>query len=767
MSLLLQLLRGNWCPDTPDTKQYRVPLIRDSAYNVPFQYYTQEYVYARATETLLYAGGLSAFVLSAWSQIAQLSTQTWPRSQSYFYVLGNFLTYTWGFGLYVEATVSSPGFIQLDYHLILNDETLFAASNIFDNIIFTTIVPQSVASDWQWTALQISITASEFDVNLWFKNGIDGTMVGPVSNVYTFATIRALLIAFHGYTPAQAANWIPIDVASLAFGVVGISSPPQVSDGYFYHGNVQATSSVLSNSTLEAIADSTPPYPGSWADWTLSWINGSLDLSDLSGNGHNLLFSVNYPPLGGPPFILTKTMRPWGFEAIVPSPHKIPWLQATNPDVPAADLRAGTGWESILSKPYRSPWLQSTNPDVFPAVLNPTRGWQSILPEPKWISHIRHDIDRVKPAPFPVLSAGYGWEAVLPKPYQVPWPQAKIDDWTPLQVCPTVSNLPVQGSASQDTGISISLNFSTPATAFILLGITAELESGTPPVNIASVGGDASGLNWKKLAGGQFGATEFTLEYWGAFAPSRIISDAVTVTFSQADTESTVAFIALAGVNAMPVGRVIGPSTVANNLFVTFTGTSPRSMLFAFAASEPDDLEPVTAGLNTTVYAQPSASQFVRSTSPTLGGTLTMSTSGYTGLQTLYYLGIEILALPCYLHGLWGWESVLPPPFRAPLPQATNPDILPMVLRAGGSWEAIIPKQWQKPWPQAGLVENYPYEIEAFEGGFETIDPRPYRAPWLQATNPERLASSAANGNQLGSDHPETVAETVAAGRSC
>ena len=410
-------------------------------------------------------------------------------------------------------------------------------------------------------------------------------------------------------------------------------------------------------------------------------------------------------------------------------------IQPSVDHVIPSPLRARAGWDPILARQYRSPWPQATNPDVFPRPLS-NSGWEVVLPVPSQRRFIRHDIDRIKPAPIPIVSASFGWEIEPPRLFKIPR-QSKLDDLTPLASCPTVSNLPAQGNLSQGSGLTISLNFNAPSPSFILLGITAELEGG-PAVSIVSVGGDASGLSWKKLAGGQVGATDFTLEYWGAFTPSAIASDTVTVTFNQS-AESGVSFIVLAGVNATPVGRVVGPATVANNLFVTFSGTSPRSMLFAMAASEPDDTQTVTGGLNTTVYGQSSADQWIRSSNPTPGGALTLSTSGYTGGSTLYYLAIELFALPCYPYGLWGWDNALSPQYRAPWPRATDWNVLPNTLAGTWGWDPVLPRPFRAPWPQASLVEVFPNEIVAFDWGWEPVLPRQYRAVWPQATNPDVL----------------------------
>ena len=136
--------------------------------------------------------------------------------------------------------------------------------------------------------------------------------------------------------------------------------------------------------------------------------------------------------------------------------------------------------------------------------------------------------------PLPPALAGLaGWEAAIPSPTRHPTLQPQPDHLVSLSVCPTVSALPASGSNLQESGLTINLGFHAPSPAFILVAIMGELESGTPPLQIASLGGDASGLSWQRLAGGQVGATGFTLEYWGAFAPAPISSDTVTVTFNQ------------------------------------------------------------------------------------------------------------------------------------------------------------------------------------------------------------------------------------------
>jgi hypothetical protein len=331
----------------------------------------------------------------------------------------------------------------------------------------------------------------------------------------------------------------------------------------------------------------------------------------------------------------------------------------------------------------------------------------------------------------------------------------------------------VHGSSSQEFGSSIILDFSTPIPSFLLIAITGE--GGTPPLQVLSVGGDLAGLNWKRLAGGPIGPSIFTIEYWGAFTPVAIAADQVTITFNES-AESAVSFIALDNVNPTPAGSVIGPSTVLNNLFVTFNASSPRSMLFAASISEPDDTEPVAPGLNTTVYEQPQASQFIRSTNSTLGGMLTMSTNGYTHGSTLYYLGLEILAVPCnmpawgwepdgsskfreiirpeasfdggssLLAGTWGWDPALPPWWHLPLPQATNSDILQLpIVPPPWGWEAIMPPSPGQIHPAGPIPEMLALLIPpVFHSlwGFEQSIPPQFRMPFPGAVNPGVFPSS-------------------------
>ena len=381
----------------------------------------------------------------------------------------------------------------------------------------------------------------------------------------------------------------------------------------------------------------------------------------------------------------------FGWEAIMPPPFRMPYPQSRNLDVLPNAVLGGWGWNPELPRPFSLPPPQAKNLDVLPGTNIGAWGWNPELPIFLQRSRLQPADSGVLLAPYPI---GSGWEAIQPGPFRIPPAPAWNDDMVPLFECPVVYPIAeAHGSASQEFGDSIDLNFYTPIPAFLLIAITGE--GGTPPLQVVSVGGDASSLAWRKLSGGQFDHSIFTVEYWGAFAPFAIASDQVTITFS-GSAESSVSFIALGNVNPTPIGSSVGPGTVANNLFVTFNATSPRSMLFAASISEPDDAEPVAPGLNTTVYEQSQASQCVRSTNPTLGGMLTMSTNGYTHGSTLYYEGIEILSLPCHFQP-WGWEPAQPSLpaslYRQPfLPDVQARIFTPVLIQA---WEPnlVLPMQ--------------------------------------------------------------------------
>jgi hypothetical protein len=446
----------------------------------------------------------------------------------------------------------------------------------------------------------------------------------------------------------------------------------------------------------------------------------------------------------------------WGFEAVLPRPYRGPLPQAGLVEVQPFSISGRGGYDTELPRPFRAPWPQAGLVEVAPKVISGRGGYEATMPSLFRAAWPQASLVEVEPAlkisgsygwdasssllqfkshlpilvdsPFHDTAIHYGFDAELPRAYRAAYAQAKIDDWVPMLVCPTVSALQAYGSLTRTNVTTTILPFSTPAPAFILLGIVTKRLSGTSPILVTFVGGDASGLTWKKLAGGPIGVTDFTVEYWGAFASNAIPFDSVDViTNDRGDT--SVAFIALAGVNAMPAGSVIGPTTVANNLHVVFPSTSPRSMLFAAGVSSLGSSDSLTPGLNTTIYEQPDAAQFVRSTNPTLGGMLTLSTSGYEDPTTIYYLGIEILAIPCYLSGLYGWDSVI----AQKAPAGHRPlEILDVELAVStpvvfAGFEQALPPSWRSVPTQAGLVAVWP-PILVGPNGWDQFLPLPHRA---------------------------------------
>ena len=438
----------------------------------------------------------------------------------------------------------------------------------------------------------------------------------------------------------------------------------------------------------------------------------------------------------------------WGFEAVLPKPYRAPWPQAGLVEVEPFVLSGRSGYEAEIPRPFRAPWPQAGLVEVRPSVISGRGGYEAEMPRLFRAPWLQAGLVEVEPALK--VSGSYGWDAmslppqfklhmvisedlpvrdttihygfdsVLPRAYRAAYPQAKIDDWVPMIVCPTVSALQAHGSRTGTNVTTTILPFFTPAPSFILLGIVTRRLSGTSPILVTFVGGDASGLAWQKLAGGPIGATDFTVEYWGAFTADAIPFDSVDViTNDRGDT--SIAFVALAGVNATPVGSVIGPTTVANNFYVAFPSTTPRSMLFAAGVSSLGDADTLTPGLNTTIYEQPDAAQFVRSTSSSMGGMLTMSTSGYEDPTTIYYLGIEILAIPCYLFGLYGWDAVVSPKGQVGYRPIDSLDVqLTPISVVYWGFESEVPGL-RRPQPPKNIVLDVEPAINAAVFGWDVV----------------------------------------------
>jgi Divergent InlB B-repeat domain len=191
-----------------------------------------------------------------------------------------------------------------------------------------------------------------------------------------------------------------------------------------------------------------------------------------------------------------------------------------------------------------------------------------------------------------------------------------------------------------DSQTTNSAAVTTSGSSYILVGITADCTNGCNNNHVVSV--TAPGLTFTKLAGGKTPSNEVASEFWGAVSAGPLASVTVTATLSD-QSNFALSILSLHNVDvANPVGLTAGPDAMANDLSVTFNGTTAGSMLFATAFSLPYKSN-VTAGADTTVYANENgATQHIRSSSAVIGGTQTIFSTGWND-TTAEYAGVEIL----------------------------------------------------------------------------------------------------------------------------
>jgi nitrogen fixation protein FixH len=165
-----------------------------------------------------------------------------------------------------------------------------------------------------------------------------------------------------------------------------------------------------------------------------------------------------------------------------------------------------------------------------------------------------------------------------------------------------------------------------------------------------------AGLTWTLQVGGS-GDYSGDVEIWTATSSAAIsTSSNVTVSFPNATDNDlfSITVLSITGASASPYGVTIARSqdSGANpQVNVTFNGTTAGSLLLLNARDQGGWEFAATAGSGTTImYQSPAAAysayaQHIRNTSPSAGGSVTLSTSGIQGTP-LTWTGIEILPPP-------------------------------------------------------------------------------------------------------------------------
>ena len=195
-------------------------------------------------------------------------------------------------------------------------------------------------------------------------------------------------------------------------------------------------------------------------------------------------------------------------------------------------------------------------------------------------------------------------------------------------------------SNAANSSLSNQVSVTTAGSSYLLMAVMATGSAGEQATSVA--GGS---LVWSKIAGGTAPNGITTVEFWGAVSPGALGGATMTVDFNNA-ADSVVSVVSLSNVNtANPVGVTIAPAVSSNNLTASFSGATARSMLFAAGFTAPYDFESVTAGANTRVVSNVNdVTQLIASSSAIDGGSLTISSSGYTAAPSVEYAGIEIMA---------------------------------------------------------------------------------------------------------------------------
>jgi hypothetical protein len=150
--------------------------------------------------------------------------------------------------------------------------------------------------DWHWVAWWVKVGTDRFTLVQWVKVGVGDTEVRRASSVILFSTLRANMVSTYGWTPAEANAWVPVDV-----GVTQCANDI----GYYTRISVCQSSTEPTQEQLDALYEAqTPPGGILWGNYLFRWTGGAADISDSSGNGHNMALwdagSVLYEGVPGP-----------------------------------------------------------------------------------------------------------------------------------------------------------------------------------------------------------------------------------------------------------------------------------------------------------------------------------------------------------------------------------------------------------------------------------------------------------------------------------
>jgi len=135
---------------------------------------------------------------------------------------------------------------------------------------WTDTVTQGQRDGWIGVALQVVVGGGNVTFRMWRCYGAGADMVGPYTETWAYNTIHS--------------GWTPASLSTVTLGENNASTDPaDVTAVRLYD-----SSSVPSNASIKSLLNSLAPDSNAFADWPMTWINGSSVPADQSGHGRNL-----------------------------------------------------------------------------------------------------------------------------------------------------------------------------------------------------------------------------------------------------------------------------------------------------------------------------------------------------------------------------------------------------------------------------------------------------------------------------------------------
>jgi hypothetical protein len=148
------------------------------------------------------------------------------------------------------------------------------------------------ANGWVWVAWQVVVNSDKsMTLRQWLKFGVKGSVFPAGYWNDTDIPGEEILIAdttsIEGWSIPD--TFIPSIPRSIRIGddntYSGVNTP---SNSYLYHARLAPCATKPTLEELEAIAVLTSADTTAWGDWELNWLNETANISDRSGNKHDL-----------------------------------------------------------------------------------------------------------------------------------------------------------------------------------------------------------------------------------------------------------------------------------------------------------------------------------------------------------------------------------------------------------------------------------------------------------------------------------------------